>query len=340
MSITFRDFELQGEDVSALMKLILQGRMVHALLISGEPGTGKRTLAMLAANALLCTSPEKKPCGRCKDCQLSFSNEHPDLIRIEKGNPLADGVKKDRSTVPVEDIRELIRLCSRYPFRNGNRAIVIPCAEDLTPQAQNALLKTLEEPPQNTFFLLTSSHPDQLLVTIRSRCRQIKLKPWPADYIMEVLVRQGVDRDLARMSAAASSGSVGKAIALASDDDYWILRSQVHDAFFSNHSRSEILRISGEWKERKNDADNLLDCLDDEIHLLLGIRLGIQDAPSTPVFAPEWVRFAKEAPYDHFSSLHQSVSNARRQLSFNMNFQAVAEQLLFRFLGERDLWVV
>ena len=146
--ISTKDSFLQhGEEFRVLFGQLAERKNVHAYLICGEKGTGKRTLARLMGAALLCSAEGNRPCGCCRNCRLAESGEHPDLIRIEKGNPIAPGVKKDRSTIPVEDIREMIRICSVRPT-DGSMHIVLICdADKMTVQAQNCLLKTLDDQP-------------------------------------------------------------------------------------------------------------------------------------------------------------------------------------------------
>ena len=114
--INFDDFSIQGNEINALCEQIEGQRLVHALLISGEPGTGKRTLAGLIAASLMCKAEKDMPCGTCIGCRLAASGEHPDIINIEKGKPLSQDVPKGRSTIPVDDIREMIRICSQFSF--------------------------------------------------------------------------------------------------------------------------------------------------------------------------------------------------------------------------------
>ena len=337
--ICFEDFLPQGEEVTSLQSRIAEGKLVHALMITGEPGTGKRTLAALTASALMCRAQTGIPCGECAGCRMAASGEHPDITVIEKGVPLSPETAKGRSTIPVDDIREMIRICSQYPFEGGNRAVIIRDAENMTPQAQNCLLKILEEPPQNTYFILTTSHPDQMLTTVRSRCRQVKLSPWDESFIETVLIRSGTEKEKAKKAASVSAGSIGNAIRLVSDDGYWQLREEVMNAFFRNRKRSEILAVSTSWKDRKTDADTVFSILEDDMRRLMRYRIVPDSKPDIGEFPAEWQRFAAEAAPERFANLNDRIREARKQNAFNVNFQALIERLLLTFTGESDLWL-
>jgi DNA polymerase-3 subunit delta' len=337
--ITFNDFVLQGKEIGALQKQIEEKRLVHALLITGEPGTGKNTLASLVAFSLMCSAEKNKPCGMCEGCRLALSGDHPDIIVLEKGIPISPDTAKGKSTIPVDDIREVTRLCSQYSFNGANRVFIIRDVDNMTVQAQNCLLKILEEPPQNTFFILTSAHPDKLLITVKSRCRPVKLIPWPVSYIQHILHETGSDPQKAEKAAAVSGGSIGKALKLMSDDTYWNTREEVIKSFFINTKRSEVLAISSAWKERRNEADILFGILEDEVNRLLRYRLVAGEESQIADFPAEWREFAGKASPDRFTAMNDRIREARRQNDFNVNFQAIIEQLLLFFIGEHMLWI-
>ena len=324
--------------IETIQKQIEDNRFTHAVMISGEPGIGKKSLASVIAKAILCSSDHRRPCDECESCRLFDSGEHPDLILIQKGVPLASETKKGRATIPVGDIREMIRICSHYAYKSGNRVILIPDAENMTVQAQNCLLKILEEPPLHTYFIMTASKPSDVLITIRSRCRPIKLSPWDTEYIVQVLLQSSVLPDKARIIAESSSGSVGKALQLAADDAYWERRKEIMNAFFLSTQRSEILRFSTAWKERKDDAEALFDILENAVHHLLDHRFDRNVSLPSEEYSGDWIRFSEEADTDRFVFLLDRIAEARKQNSFNVNFQALFEQLHLIFIGERDKW--
>ena len=329
----FQDFLPQGDEITVLQDQIRNGRMVHALLITGEDGTGKRTLARLIASALLCRSEENRPCGICSSCIRVSDNEHPDLITIEKGVPLTNESRKSKAAIPVDDIREMIRLSSSYPFEGGNRVILSANAEDMTPQAQNCLLKILEEPPENTYFVLTSGHPEQLLVTVRSRCRFLKLRPWEENRIIDILEKCGSDPERARLAAAACHGSIGYAKQLTADEEYWKMRDDIVTSFFRSGERSSILSVSSRWKENKADAEKLFDTLEECVRIMMIYRIEKKEDQRMNGFSDAWRRFAAEADPERFVFLLNRIIDARKQYGSNVSIQAIVEQLLLSFMG-------
>ena len=301
--------------------------MVHALLISGEAGTGKWSLARTIAAALLCQGKDEKPCGRCRACLQMENLEHPDLIVLQKGVPISPEIKKPRANIPVDDIREMIRRTSVHALEGNRHAVIIRHAEDMGHEAQNALLKTLEEPPEGTFFLLTCIRTNELLPTIISRCRPLKIHPWSENAVIRALREQGIAEERARHAAAAARGSIGAALKIAEDESYWQFRKEVTADFLQCPSRSEILKISTRWKDRKGEADALFSILEEELNQMLHRRFG---------FAPEgedelparWRTFAEEADPEKYTKLFDGLLLARKRTAAQVNFQAVVEQVI------------
>lgn len=332
-------FLSQSTDLSILFRHLGNKTGVHAYLITGEKGAGKKTLAKLMASALLCSSDGSRPCGICKNCILAANEEHPDLIIIEQGNPIAPGIKKDRSTIPVEDIREMIRLCGVRSTEGNMHVVLIRDAEKMTVQAQNCLLKTLEEPPSDTCIILATDHMESLLSTVISRCRIIRIKPWEDAYLQKVLAEKGIEQKRILYTIRAAGGSIGRAIELAEDDQFWELQETVLKCFFRTTSRSDVIKISNDWKDRKQDADRVLMILESLISMLTEARFSSSKTIDLSRFPPQWQRFSAEAGIEKFTQLTESVTEARKQLQFSVNFQAVLERLIFSFIGEGNAWL-
>ena len=333
--ISLDAFLEQGNEIRSIIRQLADGQMVHALMISGEKGLGKRTLATLIAAGLLCRNDNRRPCGKCNICRAVMELEHPDLTVIRKGEPIAPDVAKGRATIPVDDIREMIRISGERTLEGGVRVFMIFDADKMTPQAQNSLLKTLEEPPENTHIILVTDHAENLLTTVHSRCRTIRLHPWTKDYVFQVLQEHGIEESRARNAASDAMGSIGKALELASNDDYWDMRKKVIQQFFNTGNRSDIIRYSNEWKDRKADADQLYDILEMMIRHLLQFRLLGDAGRDMNEFPEDWKNWARKADLSRFTYLTEAVHTARMENMANVNFQASVEQLLLVYMGER-----
>jgi DNA polymerase III subunit delta' len=189
------------------------GSMTHAWLFTGPPGSGRSVAARAFAAALQCTDPEAGPgCGTCQGCRTTLAGTHPDVRQV-----VPEGL-----SISVADMRALVAGASRRPSAGRWQVLLIEDADRLTEGAANALLKAVEEPPPRTVFLLCapSDHPDDIAVTLRSRCRPVGLRTPPATAVADVLVaRDGVDADTARWAASVCGGHVGRARRLATDPE-------------------------------------------------------------------------------------------------------------------------
>lgn len=188
------------------------GSMTHAWLITGPPGSGRSVAALCFAAALQCTGDGVPGCGRCRACTTTMAGTHADVRRI-----VPEGL-----SIGVDEMRAIVATASRRPSVGRWQIVVIEDADRLTEGAANALLKVVEEPPRSTVFLLCapSVDPEDIAITLRSRCRHVALVTPTAEAIAQVLVeRDGLELQEARWAAAVSGGHVGRARRLATDPE-------------------------------------------------------------------------------------------------------------------------
>jgi DNA polymerase-3 subunit delta' len=194
--------------------------MTHAWLFTGPPGSGRSVAARAFAAALLCPD---LGCGHCASCHQVLSGTHAD-IEVVRPAGLSYGVR---------ETRELVLRSASSPTGGRWRIVLFEDADRSTEQAANALLKAIEEPPARTVWLLCAPSPDDLVVTIRSRCRLVTLRTPPADAVADVLVRRdGIDPDVAADAARAAQGHIGRARRLATDGE-------------ARRRRAEVLAVPG-----------------------------------------------------------------------------------------------
>ncbi len=188
---------------------VLPGAMAHAWLFIGPAGSGRSVAARAYAAALQCERVDDPGCGVCGACHTVLAGSHPD-VRV---------VVPEGLSIKVSETRELVQASARLPAMGRWQVVIIEDADRLGDRAFNALLKAIEEPSPRTVFLLCSpsAHPDDIAVTIRSRCRLVGLRTPPAAAVAEVLRRDGVDEQTAQWAAAVGQGHVGRSRRLARD---------------------------------------------------------------------------------------------------------------------------
>lgn len=233
-----RKGRLQGHEavVEHIRSAVSAGRVSHAYLIEGAEGSGKRTLADQFAMTLLCKHPQDgEPCGICDSCRVFLSGNHPDMRYIRPG---------EKGTLPVQMIREkLVQDMEILPYYAGRKVYIIEDAHMMNVQAQNALLKTIEEPPSYGVILFLAKSVQGFLPTVRSRCILLRLLPIPDKKVERILIEQyGIEPETARACAAFCGGAVGQALKMADSEEFIQLRNRWLDRF-SGMAREDVLGI-------------------------------------------------------------------------------------------------
>jgi DNA polymerase III subunit delta' len=200
----FRDVVGHVRLIQLLSRSTAGGTLPPSLLFVGPSGVGKRLTALAVAQALNCT--DRLPldaCGKCAACARIARGVHPDVIIVEPG---------ETGSIKIFQVRDVIDRSNYRPFEGRCRVVIIDEADAMDTPPQHALLKTLEEPPSRSVFILVSSRPDVLLPTVRSRCPELRFRPLPAEEIASVLVKRNHTESEARAVAAAADGSLGRAL--------------------------------------------------------------------------------------------------------------------------------
>jgi len=210
----FRDLVGHRALLQVIARAVGRQTLPPSLLFAGPDGVGKRLVAVALAQVQNCLAPVETngsfdACGACEACSKIARGSFSDVLEIVPG---------DAGSLTVDQVRQVVRQAAYRPFEGRRRVVVVREADRLVTAAQNALLKTLEEPPDASQFILVTSRPGVLLPTVRSRIQQLTFGQLTANEVETVLVRQGVDERAARVGAATAGGSAGRALAIASGD--------------------------------------------------------------------------------------------------------------------------
>ena len=301
-----------------LMRSAQAGRIVHALLFSGPRGTGKRSMAALFARSALCQSAGERPCDSCPTCKKCLSGAHPDVHILAP----------EKNTIKVGEIRELTARLSLNAYEGGRKIAIIERADCMNENAQNALLKTLESPTGDTLFFLLTENPGVLLPTVVSRCLQVRFRLLEPELCAKVLADRGVEPGRARLLAALSQGSVGRALEIDADAGYLELRQRVTDALEGMKGPGDVARATAQIGEVKGREGDVLEIMELWARDLMRVQNG-----AAPLDAQEAQRL--RASRYCGSALLQRVMRARRQLNANVPWVNVLESMEFELAREK-----
>ena len=209
----FRDIVGHEDIIRHFRSSIEQDKISHAYIISGEVDSGKKMLANAFAATLQCEKGETEPCGTCKSCIKMASGNHPDIITVSHEKP---------GIISVDEVRtQVVDSIATKPYESRYKIYIIPDAQLMNPQAQNAILKTIEEPPEYGIILLLTSNLNKMLETVISRCMVLNTKPVRERDMLEYLMKKmNLTEDRAYFCLDFAQGNLGKAIKLADNSEY------------------------------------------------------------------------------------------------------------------------
>ncbi|MGN1059606.1 MAG: ATP-binding protein [Clostridia bacterium] len=313
-----------------LRQAVAARRTVSAYLLAGPAGIGKKTLAYPFAAALLCEAPvDGGACLSCSSCRLLAADAHPDLICLE--------IPADKKSIGVEAVREqLIKEAYVRPFSSARKVFLIENGELMTAEAQNALLKILEEPPEYAVFLLLTTAQSRLLETIRSRCLKLQLLPLRdaqcRAYFQSFPHAPAERRALA---AAFAQGNLGRGRKMLTDDGYYALYRDSIDRLIQLPRRPGALAdIQQFWAENRENMEDIIDFM--LVFLRDCLRTGIAGDPRL-------ICADRQADVREFAALGspgglvramEAVIRFRERLQKNASFTAASLELLTRMQEE------
>lgn len=324
----FMQYERLNAGMGVVLSQFRRQEPVHAYLLTGARGLGKLTLAKVLASALFCTS-ESKPCGHCEACRRVFDNNEPDVLSV---------LSEDGSQIGVDRVREIIQKVSQHAFGTGYRVVIIEPVEKMTLQAQNCLLKSLEEPVANVVFLLLTHELTATLGTIASRCIRAKLTPWPDECLHDTLIQLGYEAPKVASILPRCGGNIGMALEMLDesklDSD---AQSFAMDALAIANDAAAV-SLSTRLKEGRDVADAYLASLEQAVYQALLVRTGQLDIQLLHAYPPLWQKAAQQASIADFNALLTAVFDTRRRRAGQVNWQSNIDHLMMRLLEEHNKW--
>ncbi|WP_312372625.1 DNA polymerase III subunit delta' [Lachnoclostridium sp.] len=320
---TFKDVIGHEEIVNHLQNAMKTNKVSHAYIFQGEDGIGKNFVANIFAAALLCNEHGINPCTKCKSCLQAVSANQPDIRKITH----------EKASIGVDDIRlQLNNDIAIKPYVGPYKIYIIDEAEKMTEQAQNALLKTIEEPPGYAIILLLTNNSNSFLPTILSRCVLLNFKAVDKNRIKQYLVDEEHIVDYqAQISASFSGGNLGKAIKYATSERFVKMKEDIIH-LMNNMEGMDLGDIAEAVKYFSENKGDILDCLDLMLLWYRDILMfkATQDG-NLLVYKEEVSTIKKQAKLSSFEGLEhiiQAFSTVKDRLNANVNFEVAMELLL------------
>ncbi len=306
-----------------LMTAIKTGILSHSYIIAGADGMGKMMLAKCFAQALLCENKTGHPCGQCHSCKQMQSGNHPDVIFVkhEKVN-----------TIGVDDIRNgLVNDMLIKPYSSEHKIYIVDEAEKMSLQAQNALLKTIEEPPTYGIVILLTSNIEASLPTILSRCMVLNMKPVSDKQMDTYLKQKGLESRVIDRVLLFAQGNIGRAEKMALSEKFFSLVEQIL-YILKNIADMKFEQLLDSVDQLEKYKINITECLDYMQLWYRDVLLFKATSDGNLIVFKDEIRYisnaAKRSTYNGIESIMKAIEKAKRRLDANVNFELTMELLL------------
>ncbi|WP_066713657.1 DNA polymerase III subunit delta' [Clostridium sp. Marseille-P299] len=321
--LTFSDVVGHENIIDYFQNAFRMQKFSHAYILNGEDGTGKNLLASIFATTLQCEAHDVNPCGVCKSCLQAMSDNHPDIKYITH----------EKASISVDDIRsQLNNDVQIKPYSSKYKVYIIDEAEKLTEQAQNALLKTIEEPPEYAVILLLTNNSNLFLETILSRCVVLNLKVIPKESIKKYLMEEVKVPDYqAELSATFANGNLGKAIKLSSSEEFSQMKADVVRLmkYIDEYELSEIMGAIKKIAENKSVINDYLDLI---LLWYRDVLMFKATMDANLVFYKDEVQDIKKQgsnkSFEALDHIIKALDDTKKRLLANVNFEIAMELLL------------
>ena len=313
----------QERIINYLKKIRSTKSISHAYIIQDEFSENAKTIAYAFAMSLHCQKGGVEACYNCHACKQILKNNHPDLIYVEAQN---------QKSISVGDIREKVNdTVEIKPYSSLYKVYIIDKADSMTVQAQNALLKTMEEPPEYAVIILIAQSLDRFLPTIKSRCIKLHISLISNRVILEKLRSLGIDSELSKSLASFSRGNLAKALTFSKEENINIYKENIN--ILTNISSSNSIELY-DYAELINTRENKMDFMD---FCLMWYRdillLSVNKNAENLVFKSEYRTLRKLTSVYSFSDLENitdSINHAIEELSSNVNSKYVIKLMLMQ----------
>jgi len=322
--------------IDLLQRAISQGSLSHAYLLAGPAQVGKMTLARDLAMTLNCgEQPEQRPCGQCSSCNKILEGKHADvqIVALNQNTEAED--TKERTEIGIDQIKDVLHSASLPPFEGKYRVYIIDEAGLLSMEAANCLLKTLEEPSAKVVFILLSSNPGRIPVTVISRCQRLNLAPAKTSEIESILInRWNIEPAKARLLARLSHGSPGWAIEVSQKANWLQERNEKFEKMLavikSNYSErfAFAAQLAQQFAKKREGVYETLDTWAGWWRDILLVKTGCLDDITNLDYRPGLDGMAGAYSLAQIRDILYYLQTAGEQLKLNANARLTLESLM------------